>query len=228
MVQVEVETTRVKSRSGWVVPTISIAMALAALGLSYRANQIAGDANDLALDQAMARPVLIDLSPNGSTIRQGEAVCLYRVRLANVGAAGTSLVGFSANASFRGDSRVLATNTNYASLAEVIPNGPGFFVIFLTDLSAVEVFVDLTSDARDNAIDGPLNLAAHSAQDFWIAVTYRFDDTTLSFESTTNNFGDPVPLPDGFAPVRVEFGLRFASDDTLSTSPEDCWALGPA
>jgi hypothetical protein len=153
------------------------------------------------------------------------ATCLYRIRIANLGAVAASLVAVTSSVSYRGSTVVIESAGNFGSLAESLIGGPGFFQTWLANLSKVTVRGHLDDDARTNEISGPVTLDGGHAQDVWLAFGYEFDDSATSVASMTTYNGYTASLDPAFEPVGVDFVLRFADGSRLSTNNLDCEAL---
>jgi len=88
---------------------------------------------------------------------------VYLVRLANLGSAGSPLVGFSASIAFNGIVEDAESKANSVLVPRRIGNGPSFVTVSLTDMSDIRVGGDLGADIQRNAVREPVNLDGHNS-----------------------------------------------------------------
>lgn len=212
-------------RAERLVSIISLVIAAVAVLLSYRATHLADQANRIARQQSRSQTVVLDTTRDWSQDEGGTVQCLYRVRLANLGAAPSSLVSFTAAISYNGATAEFNSEANFASIPFVFPVGPNHFVVSLADLSRVTVRTDIESEVLSNGIREPVNLEGRNARDIWVVFVYSYDTTKYTVDSLFGYYGEELPPGPGLYPISLSLRFNFADDTTAATRTVNCWAL---
>lgn len=201
---------------------VAIVTGIVALALSWQANQIAREANELAFEQLKSRIVVLDTQDGPSIYEANQLFCMQTVRLANLGAAPDSVVGYSA-VIFLGDRHVTADSEG-SSIAfnrdEIIPGIGDFFMrliqapdVWPSDIDQVET------------VDTPLKIDAYTTSDVTISFRYFADLAKYGVDSGygwTNLTLQKTTPPAGYTPIEVTYTFEMASGQAAESPKFSC------
>lgn len=211
-----------------IMSIIALTAGVVALLFSFQANQLAKEANQIALQQAMARVVVLNASDGGSG-SDNYITCRHDIRVTNLGGAATALVGFDATITFK-DKKLIAESSgeHFAfNRSRIIPDVGDFYITLMAPSSPGEV-LKLEEIAGKNEQPLPLSIDSFATVDFGTKFRYVIDRSEYEIDSgyrlDSQNVLRKFPLP-GYTPIEVEYTLHMASGQSVTTPKLSCYYI---
>lgn len=183
---------------------------------SWRANQIASQANQIASQQISAHIAVIDESNIGGTISNDQAVCKHRIRITNLGGASTALVSYQLKILYK--DQVLYFENSEAFVANGAKVGSEFenFRAVLLNKDAPVDFPSLLD--QSNWLTLPVEIDPFGTLDIDISLAFNVDPThDLKLAGNPNTIHYI-----GYSPMQVTYTLKFASNQILEVPSINC------
>jgi hypothetical protein len=188
-----------------------------ALVLSWQANRIANEANEIAYRQIEPNAVILNTVHEGTVIiasvpeNEGEFDfwCQHKIRIANFGGAPESITDYIVSV-FYGGSTTEARGYGEASASGELPKGIGGFETILFKEKS-----DSSYPTSNEWLSLPLLIDSFSATDIQAAIRIS---TTLAIRDTNIE-----PIEEDFSLIEAAYTLKTASNKTLASPRVNCW-----
>jgi hypothetical protein len=215
------------------ISVLALVIGIMALFFSWQANKIASKQTtpQVVVLEADRSWDYTSWSPDSSNPESEEdAVCSHRIRLANLGGAATSIVGYKASISYRDEELTIEgfggayAHPQREESISIIQAPQTLLVADETPLEYPGAWLN-----TEYSLPIPFLIDSYTAVD--IASNMRF-----GFDGTANQIGSPSwndresflynpPLLEGFEPILVSYTLQLASGESIETEKIPCWYI---